>query len=170
MIERTLQADGRKAESDLGKLARRHFATIESWLHKESTGPTWLADERVAEIVAEALHYRDGSHYRLDAYSIMPNHVHAVFAPLAESVVPKSLSSIMHSLKRNTAKRANALLKRSGAFWEHESFDHYIRNQAEWKRIVKYVLENPVKAGLVANWEEWPWNCLRDSLANAEAS
>ena len=170
LIERTLKADGGKTESHLGSLARRHFATIESWLHKATIGPTWLADERVAKIVAEALHYRDGSNYRLDAYSIMPNHVHAVFAPLGVSGVPKSLSSIMHSLKRNTAKRANALLKRSGALWEHESFDHYIRNQAEWKRIVKYVLENPVKAGLVANWEEWPRNYLRDTLANSDAN
>jgi REP element-mobilizing transposase RayT len=170
MIERTLTADAGKTESDLGQLARRHFATIESWLHKATTGPTWLAEERVAEIVAEALHYRDDSHYRLDAYSIMPNHVHAVFAPLAGVTMPKSLSSIMHSLKRNTAKQANKVLERSGAFREHESFDHYIRNHAEWKRIVKYVLENPVKAGLVANWEEWQWNYLRDSLANADAS
>lgn len=170
MIERTVKADAGKTESDLGKLARRHFATIESWLHKATTGPTWLADERVAEIVAEALHYRNGSHYRLDAYSIMPNHVHAVFAPLAGSSGPKPLSSIMHSLKRNTAKRANSLLNRSGAFWEHESFDHYIRNQAEWKRIVKYVLENPVKAGLVASWKEWRWNYLRESPAMPDAS
>jgi REP element-mobilizing transposase RayT len=170
LIERRLKTDDGKTESHLGNLARRHFATIESWLHKATIGPMWLADEHVAEIVAEALHHRDGSHYRLDAYSIMPNHVHAVFAPLAGSGVPKSLSSIMHSLKRNNAKRANGLLNRTGAFWEHESFDHYIRNQAEWKRIVKYVLENPVKAGLVRNWKEWPWNYLGDRLVNPDAS
>ena len=76
----------------------------------------------------------------------------------------------MHSLKRNTAKRANHVLSRTGAFWAHESFDHYIRNRAEWKRIVKYVLENPVKAGLAKNWEDWAWNYLRDPLDNTDAS
>ena len=167
MIERTLSANAGKSESRLGDLARRHFATIEAWLHKVTTGPTWLAQDSVAEIVAEALHYRNGSHYRLDAYSIMPNHVHAVFAPLAGGTMPKSLSSIMHSLKRNTAKQANKVLERTGAFWEHESFDHYIRNQAEWKRIVRYALDNPVKAGLVGHWQEWPWNYLRDAVAIA---
>ncbi len=130
MIERTRKEDDEKFQSHLGELSRRHFATIESWLHKASIGPTWLADARVADLVVEALHYPDGSHYRLDVYSIMPNHVHAVFVPLAQSSVPKSLSSIMHSLKRNTAKRANEILNRSGAFWEHESFDRYIRNRA----------------------------------------
>src|SRR5438477_649202 len=83
-------------------------------------------------------------------------------APLELNNTPASLSSIMHSLKRNTAKRANQILSRSGAFWEHESFDHYIRNRAEGKRIIKYVLQNPVKAGLVKAWEEWPWNYVRE--------
>jgi REP element-mobilizing transposase RayT len=165
MIERTRKVGDGKFESHLSDLSRRHFATLESWLHKATIGPTWLANARVADLVVEALHYRDGSHYRLDAYSIMPNHVHAVFAPLAGSGAPKSLSSIMHSLKRNTAKRANQILNRSGAFWEHESFDRYIRNRAEWKRVVKYVLENPVKAGLVKSWKEWPWNYLREPPA-----
>jgi putative transposase len=130
-------------ESDLAELTRRHFATLEASLHEASVGPTWLAEERVAALVAGAMRYRNGSQYRLDCYSIMPNHVHAVFAPAISKNSPKSLSSIMHSLKRNTAKQANRILGRSGAFWEHESFDHYIRNHAEWKRIVKYVLENP---------------------------
>jgi REP-associated tyrosine transposase len=67
----------------------------------------------------------------------------------------------MHSLKLYTAREANKVLQRSGTFWEHESFDHYIRNEAEWKRTVKYVLENPVKAGLVRTWQDWPWNYLR---------
>jgi hypothetical protein len=100
----------------------------------------------------------------------MPNHVHTVFAPLSEETPSVPLSAIMHSLKRNTAKQANRLLKRSGCFWEHESFDHYIRNQAEFKRIIKYLLENPVKAGLVDHWKDWRWNYLRDGLLMDDAS
>src|SRR5207245_2988979 len=111
-----------------------------------------------------------GTEYTLDVYSIMPNHVHAVFEPLMLNNLPKPLSLIMHSLKRHTAERANRILNRTGKFWEHESFDHYIRNRAEWKRIVEYVLENPVKAGLVKSWTEWPWNYVRGSLAKPDAS
>ena len=144
-------------------LARRHFAMLEACLDRATEGPTWLSNYAVADLVAEALHYRDAKQYRLDTFSIMPNHVHAVFAPLMKGAVPQSLSSIMHSLKRNTAKRANELLGRSGTSWEHETFDHYIRNQGERKRIVRYVLENPVKAGLVRTWQEWPWNYVRDT-------
>jgi putative transposase len=170
LFEQTLKTNDAEFKSRFGELSRRHFAILESWLDKATTGPTWLADMRIAEVVAEALHHRDGKKYRLDVFSIMPNHVHAVFAPLAQNDVPESLSSIMHSLKRNTARRANLVLDRSGAFWEHESFDHYIRNRVEWKRIVRYVLENPVKAGLVKNWKDWPWNYFRDQQANPDAS
>jgi REP element-mobilizing transposase RayT len=170
LLEEALKNDSGESRSRFRELARRHFPMLESWLDKATIGPTWLPDARVADIVAEALHHRDGKTYRLDAYSIMPNHVHSVFAPLAQNNTPQSLSSIMHSLKRNTAKRANQILSRSGAFWEHESFDHYIRNRAEGNRIIKYVLQNPVKAGLVKTREEWPWNYVREPLAKPGAS
>ena len=170
LLDQTLKSNTSESRSRFHGLTRRHFAILESCLDKATTGPTWLADARIADLVAEALHYRDGLHYRLDAYSIMPNHVHVVFAPLAGGTLPKSLSSIMHSLKRNSAKRANQILNRAGTFWEHESFDHYIRNRAEWNRIVKYLLENPVKAGLVKCWQEWPWTYLRDSAMKPDAS
>lgn len=170
ILEKALKNDPSASQSRFRQLARRHFAMLESWLDKASIGPTWLTDERIAGIVAEALHHRDGKRFRLDAYSIMPNHVHSVFAPLTNSDTPESLSSIMHSLKRNTARRANQILGRSGAFWEHESFDHYIRNHAEHLRIVRYVLENPVKAGLVKTWEQWPWNYVRDPLSKPHAN
>ncbi len=142
------------------ELARRHFAMLESCLDRPVDGPMWLSNTGVTKLVADALHYRDGKQYRLDAFSIMPNHVHIVFQPSMREELPESLSSIMHSLKRNTAKRANEVLGRSGTFWEHET---YIRNQGEWKRIVRYVLNNPVKAGLVRTWQEWPWNYVRDA-------
>jgi REP element-mobilizing transposase RayT len=170
VLEKALKNDSTTSQSRFRELARRHFAMLESWLDKAAIGPTWLADKRIAGIVAEALHHRDGKRFRLDAYSIMPNHVHSVFAPLTQTDTPESLSSIMHSLKRNTARRANQLLDRSGAFWEHESFDHYVRNRAEWLRIVKYVLENPVKAGLVHKWEDWPWNYVRDPQPEPNAN
>ena len=161
LMEEMLNDKERKTH--LSDLSRRHFAMLEVCLDKPKSGPTWLADSRIAEIVSEALHYRDGSDFRLDCYSIMPNHVHVVFAPV-NAPQPKSLSSIMHSLKRHTARQANPLLNRVGAFWEHESFDHYIRDATERKRIMKYILQNPVKAGLVTNWLDWPWNYLREGL------
>jgi REP element-mobilizing transposase RayT len=166
---------------------RRRFAMIEKYLDKAETGPLWLKDTRVADMVSDSLHYRDGKVYRLDAFCVMPNHVHVVFAPLPIAVahaaslrsvsssdsagegtqagsvryVERSLASILHSLKSYTSNQANKLLERRGQFWEHESFDHSIRDNEEWARVIAYVLNNPVKAGLVENWREWRWSYSR---------
>lgn len=128
-------------------------------------GPTWLKENEVAAIVQEALHFRHNSVYRLDAFSIMPNHVHAVIKPLLKTWGPDfySLASIMHSLKGYTAYKCNRALNRTGEFWEHESFDHYIRDHDEWLRTVAYVVNNPVKAGYVQDWRKWKWSYRRNA-------
>lgn len=148
--------------------ARRRFRELEDNLDQAVFGPTWLKDDRIAKLVMESLHHLDNQLYRLDAFCVMSNHVHIVFAPLPifnqEGKITgyHSLSRIMHSLKRHSAKMANKALKRTGGiFWEHESYDHYIRDQDEWSRIVAYVLNNPVKIGLVNEWQEWPYSYLR---------
>jgi len=67
----------------------------------------------------------------------------------------------MHSLKGFTATQANRVLRRKGEFWGHESYDHFVRNENELGRIIRYVLNNPVKAGLAARWQDWPWSYSR---------
>ena len=137
---------------------REWFRKIEKALDDAQNGPIWLKDDRIAKKVADSIHYLDGKVYRLDAYCIMANHVHVVFTPLqiqnpsvaqTKNLCYNTLSSIMQSLKGYTARRANQILGRSGAFWHHESYDHCVRNPNEWQRIISYVLNNPVKAGLV---------------------
>jgi REP element-mobilizing transposase RayT len=152
---------------------RQWFKRFEDILHAESSGPIWLKEPKVAEIVAEALHHRDGKEFRLNAFCIMSNHVHAVFRPLLngrsltevtgssplriESAEPP-MDAIMRSLKRHTARQANLWLGREGKFWETESYDHEVRDDDEFASIVEYTLNNPVKAGLVDDWREWEWS------------
>ena len=160
---------------------REWFIRFEDLLHKASTGPMWMKDERVAKTVADSLHKLDGDAYRLDAYSVMSNHVHTVFKPfLSETALQESLdehgrslltsdhpglSRIMHSLKGSSARECNLILSRAGQFWEHESFDHFVRD-GKFFATISYVLNNPVKAGLVKDWQEWRWNYCRDDLSD----
>jgi REP element-mobilizing transposase RayT len=51
-----------------------------------------------------------------------------------------------------------------GTFWQHESYDHVIRNEKEFERIVTYIIENPVKAGLVEEWQQWPYTYINPEL------
>lgn len=112
-------------------------------------GACYMREPAIANIVAQAiLHFR-GLRYELLAWCVMPNHVHVVFLPLAEY----TLEAIVHSWKSFSAQAANRLLHRSGTFWQREYFDHLVRTEASLHRIVRYVLDNPRKAGLL----NWPW-------------
>ena len=163
----------------LEQLNREWFLKCEDILHREAVGPTWMRDNRIAANVAENLHRLDSDAYRLDAFSVMSNHVHTVLRPLVNkelieeilrsqddglSGIP-ALSKIMHTIKGRSARACNLILGRSGAFWEHESFDHVIRN-GKFDKTIRYVLNNPVKIGLVRNWEDYRWNYCRKDLVN----
>lgn len=75
-----------------------------------------------------------------------------------------AMSAIMQSLKGRAARQANLLLGRSGDFWQHENYDHIVRDEAERQRIVTYVLNNPAKANLVQHWQDWPWSYSKHPL------
>lgn len=167
-------------EKRLLEFRRQWFKKYDDIMDKVETGPQWLKVDQIARIMAEALHHRDDEVYRLDAYCIMSNHVHVVFTAflntedLSEVMLPEGLrffsrnpplDKIMKSLKGWTSRQSNKVLGRTGTFWEPESFDHVVRNSAEFERIVKYVLNNPVKAGLVKSWQDWPWSFRRPVLS-----
>jgi len=136
---------------------RRWFGKFDEYLDRCLHGEKYLEEDQVLAIVSDSLRRRDSQIYDLLAFCIMPNHVHAVFTPLEN---PKggyySLTEILHSLKRNSAKQVNRVLGRTGPFWQDESYDHIVRDDAELDRIIRYVLNNPVKAGLAAEWPAWP--------------
>jgi REP element-mobilizing transposase RayT len=77
----------------------------------------------------------------------MGNHVHALFLV---NDTDTDLYKIMQLHKSFTAKKANIILQREGAFWEPESYDHIVRS-GEFDKIVNYILQNAVKARLVKN-------------------
>ncbi|CAM2068248.1 Y1-Tnp domain-containing protein [Sulfidibacter corallicola] len=153
---------------------RKWFRKFESVMHAGGSGPMWLANPEVADMVAESLHYRDEKVFTLDCFCIMPNHVHMVITPLKKgsptghatsTLQQTTIPGIMHSLKSYTGLQANKILDRSGPFWEMESFDHWLRTPEHWRHAVRYILENPVHAKLVAKPEDYPWNYCRDGYA-----
>jgi len=120
-------------------------------------GDAWLRDPRIAGLVEDALLHFDGQRYRLHAWVIMPNHVHAIITPLPGH----SVSAVLHSWKSYTAKMANRLLGRSGEFWQMDYFDRFIRDARHYEAAVRYVDENPVKAGLCTKKEQWVYGSAR---------
>ena len=102
-------------------------------------GACWLKDDRVAEVVRDALLHFDGERYRLLAWVIMPNHVHAVI----EILPGFPLDGVIHSWKSFTSKRVNRLSGRTGAFWMGDYFDRYVRDEAHLWDVMRYMEENP---------------------------
>ena len=151
-------ADKKESEKQSELESRRLFSKWDDALDNLAFGEKYLSNPQIAELVAESLHYRDRKVYDLDAFCIMPNHAHLICEPLEENKGKYfSLSKIMHSIKRHTARQSNLILGREGAFWQHENYDHFVRSGAELERIIKYVLYNPVKAKLIDDWAKWKW-------------
>jgi putative DNA methylase len=143
------------------------FAQKDRKLDRTQSGPSWLQDPRIANIVVSALHHGEVARrdYDLHAWVVMPNHVHAVLKP------HQRLSEIMQWLKSATAIRANRILGTTGTpFWQREYYDHWIRSEKELSSIVNYIERNPVSAGLVSLPHEWPWSSAANTADGKTAA
>src|SRR5438552_4102446 len=99
----------------------------------------------------------------------MPSHYHWVFQPReawvsqrrkADKRTPRE--EIIHSTNLFTATQCNRILRRKGTFWQHEPYDHWIRDVDELERIILYVEGNRVKARLVSDPSEWVYSSAHD--------
>jgi REP element-mobilizing transposase RayT len=109
-----------------------------------------------AEIVLSSIYWLERQdRILLDAAVIMPDHLHFV-AGLKQG----SLAQLMHSLKSFTAKKINVFLNRRGSLWQRYYHDHAIRQDEDLNEVVLYTLYNPVRAGLVKDFHDYPfWYC-----------
>jgi REP element-mobilizing transposase RayT len=148
IVKRAGQADRPLSQEEEKHLRDLHSDKVEKYLDA-AHGRCWLKQDAIARIVAEALSRFDCERYRLVAWCIMPNHVHAVVQPLPGHGLP----SILHTWKSYTAKEANKLLGRRGTFWQPEYYDHMIRDERDLAKAIEYVLMNPEMAGL----KDWKW-------------
>ena len=150
---------GRELSADERKRIARLFSTkIERHLDA-CAGSCVLARPNIAVLVADAIRHFDGSRYRLLAWCVMPNHVHIV----VRLFPGQELAAAIHSWKSFSAKRINRNLGRSGPLWGREYYDHLVRDGDQLGRIVRYVINNPVKAGL----KDWAWVWGQDAPTTA---
>jgi REP element-mobilizing transposase RayT len=121
----------------------------------QEPGPRWLTIPEVANSVSQVLRLSatDWELCDLRAWVIMPNHVHILLEPR------RPLVRVLQSMKSASARLANRILARTGRpFWQDESFDHWVRNPDQERRIIRYIEGNPVSAGLTATPASWPWS------------
>ncbi|MCR9297138.1 MAG: hypothetical protein NXI32_30940 [bacterium] len=144
---------GTQHAPDWLKLQRRIFAEMEKWLDRTPNNP-WLQELSLAEMVAEAIETRRRrGRWNPFSYIIMPNHLH-LFAEIPDG----ELKAVLEDFKRWTGHQAMKLLDDPPArFWQKEWFDHWSRSDQQDDRILKYIQNNPIKAGLPDRYRQWPY-------------
>jgi REP element-mobilizing transposase RayT len=144
------------AVADIWTTRGAAFAAGERLLDAAPSGPRWLAQPEVANVVVRVL--QEGAaegRYDLELWVLMPNHVHVLLQP------GDRLSKEIAWIKGRTAFEANRVMKRSGSFWAKDYFDRWIRDRNEWEKVIRYIERNPVKAGLCNSPEDWQWSSAR---------
>lgn len=140
---------------------RNQFIRYDRHLDKEKL-KSYFNDEGITKLLIDCIHSLDEKEYKLIAYTIMPNHFHLLIELLPEN---RGLSKIMQLIKGRSAFHINKRLNLSGKFWQDESYDRWVRDDVELYFIIKYILLNPVQAGLAENWEDWQFTyCKKEFI------
>ena len=122
---------------------------FDKWLDK-GLGCCALGKHEMAQVVWDALQHHNGDRYNLIAWSIMPNHVHVLIE------TEHNLAKIIQSWKSytgrwamtNNEKYSLGIEPGSKQFWRSEYWDRFIRDEAHFNHVVRYILDNPGKAKL----------------------
>lgn len=104
----------------------------------------WFHDLVAARtVVREMKRLDDQSAVESLAWVLMPDHLHWLF------ILGRSLGQVMNELKGRSARAINTDAGRSGAIWQPAYFDHALRAEEDLKQVARYIVANPLRAGLV---------------------
>jgi len=146
-----------EARNELTKSRQFYFGKFDALLDNLHTGPHFLKEPPIAKIVADAILHFDDKRYKVIDFCIMSNHVHLTFYKLT-----RELGDVLGSIKKFSAKQINLLHNCTGRqVWLHESYDHLVRDREDLAFYHTYSLENPVLAGIVSHWEDYPFTYAR---------
>lgn len=121
-----------------------------------------MPDAARSIVLGCCLHDNDVKHF-LHAAVVMPDHVHLIFTPLLNSKKREfySLAEILGAIKGASAQLTNQELSLAGRVWQTESFDRVLRSSESLDAKIAYILENPVRKGLVDRWNDYRWIWVR---------
>ena len=127
----------------------------------------WALPDRARELVLSSCCHDHRTRYELYVAVVMPDHVHLILAPLLDEARREffPLVEITSAIKGASAHRINHTL---GTVWQEESFDHGLRSSESLDAKTDYVIQNPVRKGLVSDWRQYRWLWQRPDLPLAE--
>ena len=154
-LTKTIANIRRKKEIEAGK---RYFVHMDNFLDKNLNAPHWLKQPEIAQINYDNILFYAERYFEIWAFTIMSNHIHLLLTLRSGS---PPLHRVMGDMKKFASRQSNKILGRTGPFWEQEYYDHYVR-VGEFGNIYQYILNNPVKAGIVQSAADYQWNYAMD--------
>ena len=138
-----------------------------------NTADRFILSNSAKDIMFSAFHFHNGKKYKLHSCVVMDDHAHCVLqkieilnsaqarrpVPLEMPVTPEyySLPQITHGIKSYSANRIQKLLNIKGSTWQDENYDRIIRDENEYWEKMNYIVNNPLKPGLVGKPEDYKW-------------
>jgi REP element-mobilizing transposase RayT len=125
------------------------FCTYKRWLL-----PGWARD-----IVMDTCMLANQWTVALHALVVMPDHIHMIFTPMIDTRRSEvfSLARITKAIEGSSAHLINRQLGSKGRVWQEESFDRVLRMSEKLDEKIAYILDNPVRKGLVDFPEQYRW-------------
>ena len=138
-------------------LRKKYLKAYDDLLDTQVNSQIKLTKPENMEILFQAFQFWEGKKLKNIAYCIMPNHVHWVFELFekCDEGRPVYLQDVLQSVKRSSSISINKIEHRAGPLWQKESFDTTIRDDKHLFNAIRYTIYNPVKAGLVSEWQQW---------------
>jgi putative transposase len=130
----------------------------------------YLSDAKISKIIIDELEYRRADReIKLFCYCIMPDHIHLLislnrnYTKKEGACGERTLQNWVSAFKRYTSRISNQLHDIK-PLWQTNFFDHVVRKDESLLAICLYILNNPVRRGMVSNWEEYPYSRMIDDL------
>ncbi len=133
--------------------AGTYFVTLDCW-----AGRQLLKAEIAETLTDQVLHCREKGYYSLHEFCVLPNHLHILFTPAANSTLEKAVQMIKGGASYRIRQERKSLV-----LWQDGYHDWRCRNEKDYRAYATYIRQNSVKAGLGQAAEEWPY-----SSANAK--
>jgi len=129
-----------------------------------TTANGFILSDEAKDIVFDSIKFGSGMKYELFACVVMGTHAHFILEPLEERTGSfYSLAGIMHGIKSFSANQIRKLSGKSGHIWLEESYDRAIRHEDEYLEKLNYLVNNPLKAGVVAKPGDYRWLYVGES-------
>jgi len=132
------------------------FLTIRAYQNQSP-----FVDRKLNQAIVDVLlNERQHSQCSIQAYCLMPDHLHLLTTP---SVTEASVLAFADRFK-GLSTRESWRFGWRGKLWQPRSYDHVLRRNEDVEKVCEYILANPVRRGLVENPDEFPWSALVDPI------